>query len=123
MLGYSTDTLPIQRKFVIGGPGLLNGYPFYAFSGDHGALLNLEFLYRLSNLHNWESLEEWFIVLSLNEGQVWNISDKPYGFDPKADVGMGLQISEDVPIVRLNFFKRLESERGVEFVATWFYRF
>ena len=123
MLGYSTDTLPIQRKFVIGGPGLLNGYPLYAFSGDHGALLNLEFLYRLSNLHNWENLEEWFIVLSFNEGQVWNISDKPYGFDPKADVGMGLQILEDVPIVRLNFFKRLESERGVEFAATWFYRF
>lgn len=123
MLGYSTDALPIQRQFVIGGPGLLNGYPLYAFSGDHGALLNIEYLYRLSNLHNWEFLNEWFIVLSLNEGQVWNISDKPYRFDPKADAGIGLQFSEDIPISRLNFFKPLESGRGAEFATTWFYRF
>lgn len=123
MLGFATDTLPIQRKFVFGGPGLLNGYPLYEFVGDHGSLLNLEFLFRLSNLYDWAFPDEWFIVLSFNEGQVWNISDKPYRFDPKADVGIGFQFSEDDPILRMNFFKPLESGRGVEFVTTWFYRF
>ena len=123
MLGFATDALPIQRQFVIGGPGLLNGYPLYAFSGDHGALLNIEYLYRLSNLYDWEFLNEWFIVLSLNEGQVWKISDKPYRFDPKADVGIGLQFSEDIPVTRMNFFKPVESGRGIQFVTTWFYRF
>ena len=123
MLGYSTDALPIQRQFVIGGPGLLNGYPLYAFSGDHGSLLNVEYLYRLSNLYNWEFPDEWFIVLSFNEGQVWNLADKPYRFDPKADVGIGFQFMEEDPIIRLNFFKPLESGRGAEFVTTWFYRF
>ena len=123
MLGFATDALPIQRQFVIGGPGLLNGYPLYAFAGDHGALLNIEYMYRLSNLYHWEFLNEWFIVLSLNEGQVWNISDKPYRFDPKADAGIGIQFSEDIPISRVNFFKPLESGRGAQLVATWFYRF
>ncbi len=123
MLGFATDELPIQRQFFIGGPGLLNGYPLYAFSGDHGALLNIEYLYRLSNLYHWGFLNEWFIVLSLNEGQVWSISDKPYRFDPKTDVGIGLQFSEDSPISRMNFFKPLESGRGIEFATTWFYRF
>ena len=123
MLGFSTDVLPIQRQFVLGGPGLLNGYPLYAFAGDHGALLNMEYLYRLSNLHHWGFLKESFIVLSLNEGQVWNTSDKPYRFDPKADAGIGLQFWDSVPVFRMNFFKPIESGRGVQFVATWFYRF
>ena len=123
MLGFATDALPIQRQLVIGGPGLLNGYPLYAFAGDHGALLNIEYMYRLSNLYHWEFLNEWFIVLSLNEGQVWNISDKPYRFDPKADGGIGIQFSEDIPFSRVNFFKPLESGRGVQVVTTWFYSF
>lgn len=123
MLGFATDALPIQRQFIIGGPGLLNGYPLYAFAGDHGALLNMEYLYRLSNLHHWGFLKEAFIVLSLNEGQVWNTSNKPYLFDPKADVGIGLQFWVDDPFVRMNFSKPLESGRGVQFVTTWFYRF
>lgn len=123
MLGFATDALPIQRQFVIGGPGLLNGYPLYAFAGDHGALLNIEYMYRLSNLYHWEFLNEWFIVLSLNEGQVWNISDKPYRFDLKADAGIGIQLWVDDPFVRMNFSKPLESGRGVQVVTTWFYRF
>ncbi len=123
MLGFAMDALPIQRQFVLGGPGLLNGYPLYAFAGDHGALLNMEYMYRLSSLYHWEFLKESFIVLSLNEAQVWNTSDKPYRFDPKADAGIGLQFLERVPVFRMNFFKPLESGRGVQFVATWFYRF
>ena len=123
MLGFATDVLPIQRKFLIGGPGLLNGYPLYAFAGDHGALLNMEYMYRLSNLYHWEFLKESFIVLSLNEGQVWNTSDRLYRFDLKADVGIGLQFLERVPIFRMNFSKPLESGRGVQVVTTWFYRF
>ena len=31
---FSTAFLPMQRQFTIGGPGVLNGYPLYAFAGD-----------------------------------------------------------------------------------------
>ena len=118
-LGGATGTLPIQRQFVLGGLGTLNGYPPYAFAGDYGALLNMEYLYRLSNLHHWGFLKETFVVLFLDQGQVWNTSDKPYRFDPKADVGIGLQFDEDY-IFRYYVSKSLESGRGVQFVATWF---
>ena len=38
---FSTALLPIQRQFSIGGPGVLNGYPVYAFAGDRGYLFNI----------------------------------------------------------------------------------
>ena len=47
--GSATGPLPIQRQFVMGGIGTLNGYPLYAFTGDAGLLFNMEFLYNLSS--------------------------------------------------------------------------
>ena len=75
-LGAATGTLPIQRQFMLGGAGTLNGYPPYEYTGDHSALLNIEYLYRLSNLYHWSWLKETFILLFLDQGQVWNTSDK-----------------------------------------------
>ena len=37
VLGAATGTLPVQRQFVLGGTGTLNGYPPYEFAGDYGA--------------------------------------------------------------------------------------
>lgn len=122
MLGGATGALPPQRQFIIGGPGVMNGYPLYAFAGDHGALLNVEYFYRLSNLRDWEFLKKTFLVFFLDEGQVWNTSDRPYRFDPKADVGIGLQLGEE-HIFRLNFAKPLESGRGVQFNVMYYYGF
>ena len=121
-LGGATGTVPIQRQFVLGGLGTLNGYPPYAFAGDYGALLNMEYLYRLSNLHHWGFLKETFVVLFLDQGQVWNTSDKPYRFDPKADVGIGWQSGEDY-IFRYYVSKSLESGREAEVNFTWYYSF
>ena len=56
VLGAATNALPIQRQFIIGGRGTLSGYPLYALSGDHVALLNLEYFYRLPNPYDWK----WF---------------------------------------------------------------
>jgi hypothetical protein len=122
VLGAATGTLPIQRQFVLGGPGTLNGYPPYALTGDHGALLNIEYLYRLSNLYHWSSLREKFVVLFFDQGQVWNTSDKPYRFDPKTSVGIGWQFGED-RLFRFYVSKSLEAERDPEFIATWYYNF
>ena len=122
VLGAATGTLPVQRQFVLGGPGTLNGYPPYAFTGNHGALLNMEYLYRLSNLYHWGFLKETFVVLFFDQGQVWNASDKPYRFDPKTSVGIGWQFGEEY-IGRFYVSKSLESERKAEVISTWYYSF
>ena len=121
-LGAATGELPIQRQFAVGGTGTLNGYSPYAFAGEYGALLNMEFLCRLSNLYPWAVLKETFIVLFLDQGQVWNTSGKPYRFDPKTSIGIGVQSGEDY-VFRLNLSKPLESERGVQLDFLWYYSF
>ena len=52
VVGSATAPLPIQRQFLMGGIGTLNGYPLYAFAGDAGYLLNMEFLYNVFNFGN-----------------------------------------------------------------------
>ena len=160
LFGFSDATLPIQRQFVIDGMGGLRGYPWrgqentsegiitydngytsspYAFTGDRGFLLNVEYHYRLSNLFNPRFFEKFFIVAFLDEGQVWNVSDAAYTFDPNASIGIGLQIGEDdtVPVVnikglhsgedtsvfRINIAKPLESDRGIQMTIAWYHNF
>ncbi len=124
VLGTATSALPIQRQFIIGGRGTLSGYPLYAFAGDHVSLLNLEYFYCLPNPYSWEWLNNMkaFVILFLDQGQVWDISDKPYHFDPKTSVGMGLQLGQESPL-RFNLSKPLESERGVRFDWMWYSSF
>lgn len=126
VLGTATNALPIQRQFFIGGRGTLSGYPLYAFAGDHVTLLNLEYFYSLPmpNPYDWKWLNhaKTYVILFLDQGQVWNISDKPYRFDPKTSVGMGLQLGQDSPF-RFDLSKPLESERGVKFDLMWYSSF
>ncbi len=126
VLGAATSALPIQRQFIIGGRGTLSGYPLYAFAGDHVSLLNLEYFYRLPlpNPYGWEWLNhsKTYAILYLDQGQVWNMSDKPYRFDPKTTVGIGLQFGQESPL-RFNLSKPLESERGVHFDLMWYSSF
>ena len=159
LLGVSTATLPIQRQFVIDGMGGLRGYwrgqettsegiitydsgytsSPYVFAGDRGFLLNVEYHYRLSNLFRPRFFEKFFLVAFLDEGQVWDMSGAPYTFDPKASIGIGLQIGEDntvtvvninglssgedTSIFRINIAKALESGRGVQMTIAWYHNF
>lgn len=50
------------------------------------------------------------------------MSDKPYRFDPKTTVGIGLQFGQESPL-RFNLSKPLESERGVHFDLMWYSSF
>ena len=160
LFGFSDASLPIQRQFVIGGMGGLRGYPWhrqenesdgiitykgghqaspYAFAGDRGFLLNVEYHYRLSNLFDWRIYENMFLIAFLDEGQVWNISDGAYTFDPKGNIGIGLQFGRsnavtvvnirglqsgrDDFIVRFNIAKALEAGTGVQITTTWYHSF
>ncbi len=143
LFGFANAPLPIQRKFVISGLGGLRGYPFYVtindaekeasteplyedsqytFIGDRGVLLNIEFHYRLSNLSKWNIFNNIFLVFFFDEGQVWNVSDNTFTFDPKADVGIGLQFQENGPL-RINIAKTLDSLKGWQTSFSWYNSF
>ena len=125
---FSSAPLPIQRQFVIGGPGLLNGYPLYAFAGDRGFLFNIEYLFHLPALMNWTNVLEFsdvdlFLALFLDAGQAWNVSDESYIFEPKSNAGIGLQFGDGDLILRFNVSKAFEVEQGIQFNTVWFYSF
>ena len=115
----TTAPLPIQRQFVMGGIGTLNGYPLYAFAGDAGYLLNTEFLYNLRVF----GLRNFSVALLLDGGQVWDLSESQRGFDPKGSVGVGLQYANDIDFLRFNVAKAFDSEQDVRFNFMIFYSF
>ena len=160
LFGFSDSTLPIQRQFVIGGMAGLRGYPWsrpqgaseglisyksghtsssYAFTGDRGFLLNVEYHYRLSNLFSWGIFKNAFAILFFDEGQVWNVSGPAYTFDPKGNIGIGLQFGEDNSVVvanvpgvhtgrddsvfRVNIAKAFESGTGIQVTTVWSHSF
>ena len=125
---FSTASLPIQRQFTIGGPGVLNGYPLYAFAGDRGYLFNIEYFYPLPEPPLWRNLQfntdfNLFLVLFLEAGQVWNVTDEIPTLAPKSDVGIGFQFGESDSFFRFNVAKAFETEQGVQFNLLWFYSF
>ncbi len=125
---FSTAPLPIQRQFAIGGPGLLNGYPLYAFAGDRGFLFNIEFLFHLPALMAWNNPFDFsdldlFFVFFLDAGQAWKVSEEKDIFDPKSNAGIGLQFGETDLILRFNVSKAFEADQGIRFNTAWFYSF
>ena len=125
---FSTASLPIQRQFTIGGPGVLNGYPLYAFSGDRGYLFNIEYFYSLPELFFWRNRQfdfdfNLFLVFFLDAGQTWNVTDDTRTLVPKSDAGIGFQFGEDDSFLRFNVAQAFESEQGVQFNVLWFYSF
>ena len=125
---FSTASLPIQRQFTIGGPGVLNGYPLYAFSGDRGYLFNIEYFYSLPELFFWRNRQfdfdfNLFLVFFLDAGQTWNVTDDTRTLVPKSDAGIGFQFGENDSFLRFNVAQAFESEQGVQFNVLWFYSF
>ncbi|MXV84827.1 hypothetical protein F4X88_14770 [Candidatus Poribacteria bacterium] len=140
LFGFSDSTLPIQRQFVIDGIEGLRGYSWrkqedesegpltyksgytsspYTFAGDRGFLLNIEYHYRLSNLSSWRFFNNAFAIVFFDEGQVWNVSGPAYTFDPKGNIGIGLQVGEDSSIFRLNIARAFESGKGIHVTTVW----
>ena len=124
---FSTASLPIQRRFTIGGPGVLNGYPLYAFAGDRGYLFNIEYFFHLPELFTWSNMQfdffNLFLVFFLDAGQTWNIDDETSTLVPKSDAGIGFQIGERDSFLRFNVAQAFESEQDVQFNLLWFYSF
>ncbi|MDE0553051.1 MAG: BamA/TamA family outer membrane protein, partial [Candidatus Poribacteria bacterium] len=119
VVGSATARLPIQRQFVMGGIGTLNGYPLYAFAGDAGLLFNTEFIYQLFSFGN----QNLFASLIFDGGQVWSVSEDTRRFDPKGSVGIGLQLENEVDIFRFNVAKAFDAEQAVRYNFMFFYSF
>ena len=126
---FSNASLPIQRQFTIGGPGVLNGYPLDAFSGDRGFLLNTEFFYNVPQnfiskyLHPHLNPDLFFVVF-IDAGQAWDVAtDQPFVLLPKSNAGLGLQLVENNFILRFNLAKAFETQQEGLFNITWFYNF
>ncbi len=119
----SNTLLPIQRQFIIGGLGTLNGYPLNAFIGDEGYLFNVEFILGLPAINKIGILNNCHAVLFTDIGQVWNEYRNKWDFDPKGSAGIGLQISSDVDIFRFNVAKAFDLDRGIQYNFMFFYSY
>lgn len=119
----SPTLLPIQRQFIIGGLGTLNGYPLNTFIGDKGYLFNIEYIIGLPAINQIEILNNFYAVLFVDIGQVWNEYRDKWDFEPKGSAGIGLQISSDVDIFRFNVAKAFDSEQDIQYNLMFFYSF
>lgn len=119
--GVSTNCLPIQRKFIIGGFGTLRGYRFREFMGDNLLLANVEFG-RKTTFYGM------FLVFFVDVGYVWDDSSLINFDDAKISPGIAIQFGgsrrdADVNVrrnmisissgafFRINFAQALESGR------------
>ena len=113
--GGSTKALPVQRQFIIGGPGTLHGYELYEFAGDRMALLNVEFRRFL--------IPDTVALFFVDTGQVWDDKASFDVGDLKADVGIGFGlINADVDWT-LTVAQALEEDRKPQLTMRWARRF
>lgn len=115
--------LPVQKQFILGGLGTLNGYPLNTFMGDEGYLYNVEFILGLPVINQLDFFKYLHAVLFIDMGQVWNEYRDKWEFDPKGSAGIGLQISSSVDIFRLNVAKAFDSEQGIQYNLMFFYSY
>ena len=125
---FSDGPLPIQRQFVIGGPGVLNGYPLHAFVGDAGYLFNVAYFYSLPDSFIFRSMQfdfnfDLFLVVFFDAGQAWASVDEERSLAPKGNMGLGIQIGQPDTFLRVNVAQPFESEQDVQFNLVWFYSF
>ena len=61
----SDTLLPIQKQFILGGIGTLNGYPFSTYIGDEGYLYNAELILGLPVINRLDFLKIYMLCYSL----------------------------------------------------------
>ena len=108
-VGVSTEPLPVQRQFIIGGPGTLRGYELYEFAGDQMALFNLEYYHNLGG-------DDLSILFFIDAGHVWNDLGAFNLEDVKVNMGVGVEIVDDEDLnFTLTLAQALEWEQTPRF--------
>ncbi len=111
-IGLSAKDLPVQRQFILGGPGSLRGYDLYEFAGNQGMLLNVEYRHHVTDYIS----DGAFVTFFIDAGQAWNKLDEVSISDPKINLGVGLLIGSNW---KLNWAQALESGRTPQFNMRW----
>ena len=109
--GISTGALPIQRQFVLGGPGSLRGYGLDEFAGNHTALFNLEYRPRLFGTS--------FTLFFIDIGNTWDPLAAFDTADLKVNLGVGLVVGDGEEGLRVNLAQALEPGRRPQFNLRW----
>lgn len=81
--GRGDTSLPLQKRFELGGIGTLPGYRFKEFGGDRMALLRCEYLFGNDRMK---------IVPFLGAGTAWDYDREFSADDVKYDAGVGIEI-------------------------------
>ena len=105
-VGISTQPLPIQRQFIIGGGGTLRGYDLYEFVGDQMALFNLEYY------HQFGFGNSMFLLAFADVGHAWNNLEDFDSKDMKRNLGIGLTIRGAGSFFVVTAAQSLEREDG-----------
>lgn len=111
-VGLSAKDLPVQRQFILGGPGSLRGYDLYEFAGNQGMLLNVEYRHHITDYISDGAFATFFI----DAGQVWNKLEEVSISNPKINLGVGLLIGSNW---KLNWAQALELGRTPQFNMRW----
>ena len=107
-VGFSAKEVPVQRQFILGGPGSLRGYDLYEFAGNQGILLNLEYRHHI--------IDGVFVTFFTDAGGVWDKLGEISTSDPKVNLGAGLLIGDNW---KLNWAQAIESGRTPQFNMRW----
>ena len=92
LVGFSNGTLPVERRFAIGGIGSVHGYAFKEVSGTGMTLLNVEYSINLEPGTNRRS-GGFGVSAFYDAGRVTGALDSPTSSDWLNGVGFGLGVA------------------------------
>jgi outer membrane protein insertion porin family len=103
-VGYSTNVLPIQEEFYLGGQTTLRGFPAGRFRGDQVALAQVEYRFPLSVLPFLHSFQGITTILFVDAGWVGPPGQAGTTLGSvKDDVGIGIQVKTPIGPFRLDY--------------------
>jgi outer membrane protein assembly factor BamA len=103
MLGFSNGTLPVERRFAIGGIGTVHGYGFKEVSGERMTLFNAEYRWDVVGRADPDDSDSLRALVFFDAGRV----ERPFEgarTDWLKGIGVGLQTGP----LRLEFGFRLD---------------
>ena len=117
--GTTNGSVPVQKKFDLGGIGTLRGYEYKEFqNGDKMALINVEYSTNGKNIDGLDFLpifDDYLISFFIDAGVVWSDRrDLPDLSDVNRNIGVGIGSKDEG--FRVNFSKPLdgpENEREI----------
>lgn len=94
--GTTNGTTPLQKKYQLGSPRVLRGYPQRTIlRDDHILVSRLDYKYPLVLSKFWGDISSLGVRGSLfyDTGKVWSITQEPHEEPMRQNVGLGVEVS------------------------------